>query len=105
MARKSKPQRAPLRRLAQVKVRLPEPLRRDLERAAAASGHSMNVEIVRRLFGSFTQELADKTSKLIATALLKELDEATLAEIVSKYLRDRGERNVVVGAASRRIPK
>jgi hypothetical protein len=65
----------------------------------------MNVEIVRRLFGSFTQELADKTSKLIATALLKELDEATLAEIVSKYLRDRGERNVVVGAASRRIPK
>ena len=34
---------------AQLKVRLPEELRREIELAAAESHHSMNSEIVRRL--------------------------------------------------------
>jgi Arc-like DNA binding domain len=34
---------------AQLKVRLPEDLRREIEHAAARGNHSMNTEIVRRL--------------------------------------------------------
>jgi hypothetical protein len=46
MARRRKPQNWPRR--AQIKVRLPEPLRYKLEKDAASRGHSMNTEIIRR---------------------------------------------------------
>ena len=77
-----------MRQLAQLKVRLPEPLRRDLERAAAYAGHSMNAEIVKRLTESFHQ--FDKT-KLVAHALLRDLDDGVLEEMVEKYTRDQYE--------------
>ena len=77
----------PLRNVAQLKVRLPEPLRRDLERAAAGAGHSMNTEIVRRLSASFKDY---GRAKLIAHALVKDLEEEILGEMMHKYKRDRG---------------
>ena len=77
----------PLRNVAQLKVRLPEPLRRDLERAAAGAGHSMNTEIVRRLSESFKDY---GRGVLIANALVKDLKEEILAEMMHKYRRDRG---------------
>jgi Arc-like DNA binding domain len=76
----------PLRRVAQLKVRLPEPLRRDLERAAAEAGHSMNTEIVRRLSESFKNY---GKAKLIADSLLKDLDQDVLLEMFGKWIRDR----------------
>jgi Arc-like DNA binding domain len=40
---------------AQIKIRLPEALRRDLERAATKSGRTLNGEIVHRLTQPFEQ--------------------------------------------------
>jgi len=79
----------PLRNVAQLKVRLPEPLRRDLERAAAGASHSMNTEIVRRLTESFKNY---GRAKLIADSLLKDLDHEVLGEMFRKYVRDRLDR-------------
>jgi len=80
----------PLRRVAQLKVRLPEPLRRDLEGAAAEAGHSMNTEIVRRLTESFKNY---GRAKLIADSLLKYLDDEVLLEMFRKWARDRAARD------------
>jgi hypothetical protein len=66
-------------RLAQLKVRLPEELRRDLEYAAGYAGHSMNTEIVRRITESFHKF---HRTKLIARALVRELDDAIIDEII-----------------------
>ena len=44
------------RELTAIMVRLPEPLRRELARLAAAGGHSMNSEIIRRLQDSVDVE-------------------------------------------------
>jgi hypothetical protein len=66
-------------RQAQLKVRLPEPLRFSLEREAASRGHSMNTEIVRRLRESFGAQ--QKTPKLIAEAVLEGLDDEVVSEI------------------------
>jgi len=86
MARKTN-QRKPRKRVAQVKVRLPEPLRIRLEIAAHRAGHSMNAEIVKRLGASL---LEVQTTKLIANALLTGLDDAVIEALVDKVLRDRG---------------
>ena len=80
----------PLRNVAQLKVRLPEPLRRDLERAAARAVHSMNTEIVRRLTESFKNY---GRAKLIADSLLKDLDDEVLLEMFRKWIRDRAARD------------
>jgi Arc-like DNA binding domain len=66
---------------AQLKVRLPEPLRREIEGAAAQRGHSMNTEIVERLL------VFDKTrdaKKLVAQALLDTLDDEIIRHIVAE---------------------
>ena len=66
---------------AQLKVRLPEPLRREIEAAAAQRGHSMNTEIVERLL------VFDKTrdaKKLVAQALLDTLDDEVIGYIVAE---------------------
>jgi hypothetical protein len=76
----------PQRNVAQLKVRLPEPLRRDLERAAAGAGHSMNTEIVRRLSESFKDY---GRAKFIANSLVNNLDDEVLLEMFSKYYHDR----------------
>jgi Arc-like DNA binding domain len=83
MARKdSKP------RLAQVKIRLPELLRRHLEREAARGGRSMNAEIIKRLGESL--RVPDQTA-LVAEAVYKGLDDFVLEKVVEMYLRSRAE--------------
>jgi hypothetical protein len=75
-------------RLAQVKVRLPELLRRELDREAARNEHSMNAEIVKRLQESF--RAIDQTS-LIAKAVLDGLDDAVvdkIEHILNEWRRD-----------------
>lgn len=67
-------------RVAQVKVRLPESIRWSLEREASKRGHSMNEEIVRRLRESLL--VRDKTTSVIAQALLNGLDRAIVNEMV-----------------------
>ena len=74
---------------AQLKVRLPEALRRELERAAAKTGWSMNSEILERLLKSF--RAFGPTPKIIATALLNNLDDDVVHEMVRIYMQDRGE--------------
>lgn len=86
MARKRKSalrRRAPSR-LAQLKVRLPKSLRRDLEYAAGYANHSMNTEIVKRLTEFFHKF---HRTKLIARALLREIDD----EIIDEIVRLRGD--------------
>jgi hypothetical protein len=78
-------------RLTQVKIRLPELLRRHLEREAASSGHSMNAEIIKRLGGSL--RVPDPTT-LIAEAVYRGLDDFVLAKVVDMYLRSRAEDDV-----------
>jgi hypothetical protein len=72
--------------LAQLKVRLPEPLRRQLMYAAQRASHSMNVEIVNRLNQSFLE--LDR-AKIIANALVRDLDDEILNEIDSIFQRQR----------------
>jgi hypothetical protein len=88
MARKTKARR-PRKGVAQIKVRLPEPLRRALEQAAKTNGQSMNVEMVQRLNASFQKIDAHK---LIAAALLDGgLDDAVVDEMVDTVVRIRRE--------------
>jgi hypothetical protein len=71
---------------AQLKVRLPEALRREIEAAAAQRGHSMNTEIVERLL------LSDRTrdaKKLAARALLDNLDDEVIGHIVAERMPAR----------------
>jgi hypothetical protein len=71
---------------AQLKVRLPEALRREIETAAAQRGHSMNTEIVERLL------LFDRTrdaKKLAARALLDNLDDEVIGHIVAEGMPAR----------------
>jgi Arc-like DNA binding domain len=87
MARKTKARR-PRKSVAQIKVRLPELLRRDLEQAAKTHGQSMNVEMVQRLNASFQKMDAHK---LIAAALLDGLDDAVVEEMVNTVNRQIAE--------------
>jgi len=66
---------------AQLKVRLPEDLRREIEHAAARANHSMNTEIVRRLM-LFSQS-SDPT-KHAARALLQGLDDQIVRHLVEE---------------------
>jgi hypothetical protein len=84
--RKFKKAQPAQKRVAQLKVRLPEPLRHGLEQAAARNGHSMNVEAVKRLAESF--HLPDQ-SELIVDMLLRNLDSAIVDRLVDKAIRDR----------------
>ena len=92
-SKRSSPVRRTLSQLAQLKVRLPEPLRRDLERAAARAGHSMNAEIVKRLTQSFVE--LDRT-KIIASALVTHLDDDIVNEMVNIFRRREVE---IMGAS------
>jgi Arc-like DNA binding dprotein len=51
----------------QLKLRFLESLRRQLERAAKDSGHSMNTEIVNRIEQSFRKDEALVQSRAVAT--------------------------------------
>jgi hypothetical protein len=65
----------------QLKVRLPEALRRDMEYAAARNNRSMNAEIVARL-GRSLREDEDKIEGA-AEALLAGLDPAIVDKMLS----------------------
>ena len=73
---------------AQLKVRLPEDLRREIEHAAARANHSMNTEIVRRL--TLFSQSSDPT-KHAARALLQGLDH----QIVSHLLEETRQPSLV----------
>jgi hypothetical protein len=74
--------------LAQLKVRLPEPLRRQLMYAAQRANHSMNIEIVNRLNQSFLE--LDR-AKIIANALVRDLDDEIINEIEDILKRQRDD--------------
>ena len=92
MARRGRPPRKstrPGKEIVFFNLRLPEALRRDLERAAAQAERSMNTEIVSRLTKSFTA--ADETAKQIAEALVGALDGAVLHEIINIVRQDEAD--------------
>ena len=82
MARKSKSKKAKRSKTDIVffNVRMPEWLRRDLERAATANNRSMNTEILRRLVQPFNER---DRAKIIASALVRDLDDEIVNEIVN----------------------
>jgi len=83
MARKRKASR--WSRRAQLKIRLPEPVRLNLERAARRADRSMNAEMVWRLTESVS---GDKDPHAIAAeAILNGLDEEIVTRIEDMILR------------------
>jgi hypothetical protein len=86
--KRTKPVRRSPNDLAQLKVRLPETLRRQLEHAASRANHSMNVEIVNRLTQTFLE--LDRT-KIIANALVRDLDDDIVNEMVNIVRRWEAE--------------
>ena len=94
MARTSKPKiRTPLPsrmsrkpRIVRLMLRLPESLHHDLAHAAKVRGASLNTEVIRRLFNSFS---IVNQPQVIADALLKGLDDDVAEEVFKRMLRDR----------------
>ncbi len=62
--------------VVKLNLRFPEALRRNLEREAKNKNHSLNTEIVERLYRSFQSK--DETTDLLAHALISALDGAVL---------------------------
>jgi plasmid stability protein len=90
MARKSKKKK--WARRAELKVRLPEPLRLNLEIAARRAGRSMNAEAVWRLSESV---LGNRDPYAIAAeAILNGLDERIVTIIEDMILRANAEKEV-----------
>jgi len=75
--------------LVKLNLRFPEALRRNLEREAKNKNHSLNTEIVERLYRSFQSN--DETD-LVAHALLDALDGAVLGRMLEIIQQD--ERNM-----------
>jgi hypothetical protein len=72
--------------LVKLNLRFPEALRRRLEREAEKSNHSLNSEIVQRLYGSFDSS-RDQT-EMVARALLRDLDEGVVEKMIELVHRD-----------------
>jgi hypothetical protein len=90
MARKSK--RKKWARRAELKLRLPEPLRLNLELAARRAGRSMNAEAVWRLSESV---LGNRDPHAIAAeAILNGLDQEIVEQIEDMILRANAEKEV-----------
>jgi hypothetical protein len=77
----------------QLKLRLPEWMRRDLERTARDAARSMNSEILVRLRMSFvrTDFYEDKITKLLAQKLVESLDSGIVYEMVNIIRRDEAD--------------
>jgi hypothetical protein len=71
--------------LVKLNLRFPEALRRSLEREAKNKNHSLNTEIVERLYSSFGSK--DETD-LVARALLSALDGAVLDRMMEIIQQD-----------------
>jgi|EndMetStandDraft_8_1072994.scaffolds.fasta_scaffold21535_4 hypothetical protein len=80
----------------QLKVRLPEWLRRQLERAAKKNGWSMNLEIVDRLDRSIVQEKTEAPSEL-ARAVIRAYPD--VARTIFEILRDDFQDELMAMAA------
>jgi hypothetical protein len=83
---------ARMHRQAQLKVRLPESLRFELERAADKADHSMNAEIVRRLHESIYG--GQDPAGMAAEAILNGLDQEIVTRIEDAILRANAEEEV-----------
>jgi hypothetical protein len=73
--------------MVQLKVRLPETLRWQMEYAAKQNDRSMNAEIVARLSRSLRRD-EDKIED-VAEALVAGLDDAIVDKVVEIFTRDR----------------
>jgi len=71
--------------LVKLNLRFPESLRRSLEREAKNKNHSLNTEIVERLYWSF--QSTDETD-IVAHALLSALNGAVLDRMVDIIKQD-----------------
>jgi hypothetical protein len=76
--------------IIQLKVRMRERLRAQLEREAGRQGHSMNAEIVRRLERSFEEEKLDE--KIEPYASWFEASQQQYRKILEELRRDRMQR-------------
>jgi uncharacterized protein (DUF1015 family) len=65
--------------LVKLNLRFPEALRRNLEREAKNKNHSLNTEIVERLYRSFQSK---NETDLVAHALIGALDGAVLERML-----------------------
>jgi hypothetical protein len=72
--------------LRPVMTRIPETLRRRLERAAARNNRSMNTEIIHRLEESFALDSAARAGAAAARRDLKSLSETEIGEKLDKML-------------------
>jgi hypothetical protein len=81
---------AKMQRQAQLKIRLPETLRFELERSAERAERSMNAEIVRRLSESVYG--GNDPAALAAEAILNGLDQEIVTIIEDMILRANAER-------------
>jgi hypothetical protein len=77
----------------QLKLRLPEWMRRDLERTAKDAARSMNSEILVRLRMSFvrTDFYEGKMTKLLAQKLVESLDSGIVLEMADIINRQHAE--------------
>jgi hypothetical protein len=71
--------------LVKLNLRFPEALRRNLEREAKSKNHSLNTEIVERLYGSFQSK---NETDLVAHALIGALDGAVLERMLEIIQED-----------------
>jgi hypothetical protein len=88
-----------VRELTGVMVRLPEPLRRELARLAAASGRSLNSEIIRRL-----QESVDVESPLSPDAqrVVSRFETRLMERFLGRVQKNMDEQNKLIAALLRR---
>jgi len=63
---------------AQLKLRLPETLRRQIEREARKNDHSLNTEMVRRLEQSFARQEIESLIQTVATSSAEQAVDAAL---------------------------
>jgi hypothetical protein len=93
-----------LRRQVQLKVRLPETLRRVLEDEARSHEYSMNREIVKRLTDSFLRR-EEPVPKVVARALLNSLDGDVVKEMMKLVQEQRAREQVVERAIDEAVSR
>jgi hypothetical protein len=90
------------RELTAIMVRLPEPLRRELARLAAAKGRSLNSEIIQRLEQSVAtdsplsadaQRVVNRFEVRVMQRIEKNMDEQNklIADLLRRGLKKEGE--------------
>lgn len=72
--------------LVKLNLRFPEALRRSLEREAKNKNHSLNTEIVERLYRSF--DASQNPTDLVARELLSALEPAVLDRMLELIRED-----------------